>query len=87
MILAISIAVALLTAALFFPDFFEDWSDFLHGLFNPSPQQEPFPSLNDPENAQEEGFDRLRLIIYLALVLGSGGVTFAIFKACFGQIN
>jgi len=87
MIVAISIAVALLTAALFFPDFFEDWSDFLHGLFNPSPQQEPFASLNDPENTQEEGFDRLKFIIYLALVIGSGCLTFAIFKACFGQIN
>lgn len=87
MIFAFSIGVAFLTGALFFSDFFEDWGDFRNGMFSPTAEQESFISLNDPESAQEDGFDRLKFMLYLVLVVGSGCLTYALLQSYFGQLS
>ncbi len=85
MILAIAIAVALLTAALFFHDFFDDWHDFLHCLFSRSePADGRVKFWQDPEGADDNATETLKVILYFALILGSGFLVFACFQKYFG---
>jgi hypothetical protein len=86
MILAIAIAVALLTAALFFHDFFDDWSDFFHCLFSRSePADGRVKFWQDPEGADDNATEGLKVILYLALVLGIGCLVFAVFSKYFAS--
>jgi hypothetical protein len=81
MILILSIAIALLIAALFFDDFFEDWSDFKHCLSLPSYEQDGIASYrNDPERNQDDGYEALKTFSYLGLVFGSGLLIFILFS-------
>ncbi|MCD6050149.1 MAG: hypothetical protein K0Q55_1552 [Verrucomicrobia bacterium] len=85
MILVISIAVSLLTAALFFKDFFDDRSDFTGCLSESSRKHDGvshFP--DDPEGVDDNGVSRFKLIAYVALVLGSGLLVYVIFTKYFG---
>jgi len=84
MILVLAIAIALLIAALFFDDFFEDWSDFKHCLSLPSYEQDGLASYrNDPERNQDDGYEALKTFSYLGLVFGSGLLIFILFSKQF----
>ena len=87
MILALSIAVSALTAALFFNDFFDDRSDFTDCLSEVSRDKHDGISrfLNDPEGVDDNGVSHFKLIAYLALILGSGLLVYAFFTNHFGS--
>ncbi|HEY1170349.1 MAG TPA: hypothetical protein VGH19_03175 [Verrucomicrobiae bacterium] len=87
MILLIAIFVSALTAALFFKDFFDDHSDFTGCLFENSRDKcdNLTAYLNDPEGADDNGVSRLKLIAYLAVVIGSGVLVYLIFTNHFGS--
>lgn len=86
MILAISIAVSLLTAALFFKDFFDDGGDFADCLSETSRHQDDGLTryLNDPEGVDDNGVAGFKLVAYTALVIGSGVLVYLFFTKHFG---
>lgn len=87
MIFAIAIVVALLTATLFFNDFFEDSHDFMDCFSRTSSDEDGVTRfLNDPEGADDNGFAKLKVILYTALVIGSGVLTYVVFHKYFPEL-